>query len=290
MDLNLNISNKNAAIISIIIFVISLLAIFYILNKNKDNTKNEIVDMPYYLRGFFYKGRNFSHIIIISIILKLIKNNNISLEKSQYSTKSKKIHSNFIFKKLSEDNLDKFEEYLMDILFASKDEISTRELNSTRIKEPDYYNSLFTNFLDVLDEKLEELELKVNKSMNSASLSFLFAMLNLFSFLILIYNEFYISFINLALSALFFLIAFKMVNTFTKKGVYNYNYLKELEKSFNNFKISKSDVDFLTAFSFNINKSALKNLNSGNFDFYFQHDDFYKTIKTSLVGDHFLIK
>lgn len=291
MNLNLNISKFYATFISIGISLISIAIIFYIRNKNSDRTKDELVPMKYYLRGFFYKGRNYAHLFIISIILKLISNENITVEKSQYTTKSKKIHSNFIFKKINSMGLDEFEKYLFEILFSFGDEISTRSLNKARLDEPDYYNNLFTNFLDNLDESCVDLNLKINKSMNSASLSFFMAMINLFSFLILVYNHMYIGILNLIFSIIFFILAFKMVNTFTKKGIYNFNFLKNLEENYKNLDTNFKDEDFLTALSFNISGDILKKLNKNStFDFYFEYDDFYKTLKTALVGDHFLIK
>lgn len=294
MELKMNFSTTYFLLINILVFGLALL-MYYLLKKKGSKTYDDKVDLNYYEKAYIYKGPNFIYNSIIAIILRAHATGNIEIEKNYYKTKKSQKKVEFILKNLNSAGLDKGERKLFDILFSLGDgsSVSTRQMDKLRRTEADNYNKKFNDFIYFLEDEMVAKKLFTReKNTLKIFLSFVVFSILFFVGIVTVYNERFFGIINIVASLFFYA---SLITTFSKMTNLGNKKFRELEKVEEELKAGRGsrEEDFLLAIGFGLKYENIKNiyekLGDEAYEIYL-NEDFYKTFKTALVGDHLLVR
>lgn len=294
MELKMNFSTTYFFIINVLIFVLSFF-MFYLLNKKKTFETDKDVDLNYYEKAYLYKGPNFIYNPIIAMILKAKAHGNIEIEKNIYKNKKGEEKVEYILKKLSESGLSPAEKKLFETIFSlgNGDSISTRQMDKLRRTEADNYNKKFNEFIYFLEDEMLKKKL-FTKEKNTLKVFIAFVVFSILFFvgIVTVYNERFFGIASIVLSLFFYA---SLIKSFSKMTDLGNKKFRELEKVEEGLKAGRgsSEEDFLVGLGFGLKyenvKSICQKLDDKAYEIYLD-EDFYKTFKTALVGDHLLVR
>lgn len=294
MELKMNFSTTYFFIINILFFILSFF-MFYLLNKKKTYDSDKNVDLNYYEKAYLYKGPNFIYNPIIAMILKAKAHGNIEIEKNIYKNKRGEDKVEYILKKLKDSGLNLGEKKLFSTLFSldNGDSISTRQMDKLRRTEADNYNKKFNDFIYFLEDEMVKKKLYTReKNTLKIFLSFIVFSILFFVGIVTVYNERFFGIVSIVFSLFFYA---SLIKSFSKMTDLGNKKFRELEKVEEELKAGRgsSEEDFLLALGFGLKyenvKSIHQKLDDKAYEIYLD-EDFYKTFKTALVGDHFLVR
>lgn len=294
MELKMNFSTTYFLLINILVFGLALL-MYYLLKKKGYKTYDDKVDLNYYEKAYIYKGPNFIYNSIIAIILRAHATRNIEIEKNYYKTKKDQDKVEFILKNLNSSGLDKGERKLFDILFSLGDgsSVSTRQMDKLRRTEADNYNKKFNDFIYFLEDEMVAKKLfSREKNTLKIFLSFVVFSILFFVGIVTVYNQRFFGIASIVASIFFYA---SLITTFSKMTDLGNKKFRELEKVEEELKAGRGSTedDLLLALGFGLKYENIKNiyekLGDEAYEIYLD-EDFYKTFKTALVGDHLLVR
>ena len=294
MELKMNFSTTYFLLINILVFGLALL-MYYLLKKKGSKTYDDRVDLNYYEDSYLYKGPNFIYNSIIAMILRAQASGNIKIEKNYYKTKKDQDKVEFILKNLNASGLDKGERKLFEILFSLGDgsSVSTRQMDKLRRTEADNYNKKFTDFIYFLEDEMVTKKLFTReKNTLKIFLSFVVFSILFFVGIVTVYNERFFGIASIVASLFFYA---SLISTFSKMTDLGNKKFRELEKVEEELKSGRgtSEDDLLLALGLGLKYENIKNiyekLGDEAYEIYLDQD-FYKTFKTALVGDHLLVR
>ncbi len=299
MELKMNLSSTYFLTINILLILLSLFMAYLLAKKKEGPAKDRDLDLKYYEKGYLYKGPNFIYNTIIAMIVKVIGEGHVVIEKNFYTTKAGEEKISFKLKNLREDGLDPGEKKLFDTLFSfGEGEISTRTLDKMRRREPDNYNKKFNDFIYYLEEEMVAKKLFTReKKTLKILLSFVVFSLLFFVGIVTVYNEKFFGIISIVLALVFYA---RLITTFSKMTELGNKKYKELEKVEEELLKSLGDEkeDFLLAIAFGLKTEniraiyeniVVKDSEIRDWQILFEKD-FYKNFKVALVGDHLLVR
>lgn len=299
MDFKMNLSSTYFLAINIILILLSFAMAKLLLKKKNSAKKEKEIDLKYYEKGYLYKGGNFIYNTIIAMILKTIADGKIEIQENFYKTKAGEEKKEYVLKNLKQENLDKGEQKLFDILFSfGEGEISTRNLDKIRRREPDNYNKKFNDFIYYLeDEMVAKKLLTREKKTAKILLSFVIFSLLFFVGIITVYNEKYFGIASIILALIFYA---SLITSFSKMTSLGEKKFRELEKVEEELKTCerRCEEDLLLAIAFCLKMENIRaiyeefieeNPQRKGYDIFFEKD-FYKSFKVALVGDHLLVR
>ena len=294
MELKTNFSTTYFFIINVLIFVLSFF-MFYLLNKKKTYESGKDVDLNYYEKAYLYKGPNFIYNPIIAMILKAKAHGNIEIEKNIYKNKRGEDKVEYILKELKDSGLSLGEKKLFETLFSlgHGDSISTRQMDKLRRTEADNYNKKFNDFIYFLEDEMVKKKL-FTKEKNTLKIFLSFVVFSILFFvgIVTVYNERFFGIVSIVFSLFFYA---SLIKSFSKMTDLGNKKFRELEKVEEELKAGRgsSEEDFLLALGFGLRyenvKSICQKLDNKAYEIYLD-EDFYKTFKTALVGDHLLVR
>lgn len=299
MELKMNLSSTYFLTINILLILLSLF-MAYILSKKKEGpAKDRDLDLKYYEKGYLYKGPNFIYNTIIAMIVKVIGEGHVEIEKNYYNTKSGEKKISFNLKNLRAEVLDAGEKKLFDTLFSfGEGEISTRTLDKMRRREPDNYNKKFNDFIYYLEEEMvaKKLFTKEKKTLKIL-LSFVVFSLLFFVGIVTVYNEKFFGIISIVLALVFYA---RLITTFSKMTELGNKKYRELEKVEEKLLkgLGDEEEDFLLAIAFGLKAENIRAIYENiivkdpeirDWQIFFEKD-FYKNFKVALVGEHLLVR
>lgn len=294
MELKMNFSTTYFLLINILVFGLSLI-MYYLLKKKGSKTYDDNVDLNYYEKAYLYKGPNFIYTSIIAMLLKAKASDNVEIEKNYYKTKKGQDKIEFILKNLNSAGLDKGERKLFEILFSLGDgsSVSTRQMDRMRRTEADNYNKKFNDFIYFLEDEMVAKKLFTReKNTLKIFLSFVVFSILFFVGIMTVYNERFFGIASIVASLFFYA---SLITTFSKMTDLGKEKFKELEKVEEELKAGRgtSEDDLLLAIGLGLKYENIKNiykkLGDEAYEIYLD-EDFYKTFKTALVGDHLLVR
>ena len=299
MELKMNLSSTYFLTINILLIVLSLFMAYLLAKKKEGPAKDGDLDLKYYEKGYLYKGPNFIYNTIIAMIVKVIGEGHVEIEKNFYTTKSGEEKISFKLKNLKAEGLDAGEKKLFDTLFSfGEGEISTRTLDKMRRREPDNYNKKFNDFLYFLEEKMVAKKLFTReKKTLKILLSFVVFSLLFFVGIVTVYNEKFFGIISIVLALVFYA---RLITTFSKMTELGNKKYRELEKVEEELLKGLGDEkeDFLLAIAFGLKAENIRAIYENiivkdpeirDWQIFFEKD-FYKNFKVALVGDHLLVR
>lgn len=294
MELKMNFSTTYFLLINILVFCLSLL-MYYLLKKKGARTYEEKLDLNYYEKAYLYKGPNFIYNSIIAMILKAKAAGNIEIEKNYYKTKKGQDKVEFILKNLNTSGLDKGERKLLEILFSLEDgaSVPTRQMDKLRRTEADNYNKKFNDFIYFLEDEMVAKKLFTReKNTLKIFLSFVVFSILFFVGIVTVYNQRFFGIASIVASLFFYA---SLITTFSKMTDLGNKKLRELEKVEEELKAGRgsTEEDLLLALGLGLKYENIKNIYKKLGDEAYEiflDKDFYKTFKTSLVGDHLLVR
>lgn len=299
MELKMNLSSAYFLTINILLILLSLFMAYLLAKKKESPAKDRDLDLKYYEKGYLYKGPNFIYNTIIAMIVKVIGEGHVEIEKNYYNTKSGEKKISFNLKNLRAEVLDAGEKKLFDTLFSfGEGEISTRTLDKMRRREPDNYNKKFNDFIYYLEEEMvaKKLFTKEKKTLKIL-LSFVVFSLLFFVGIVTVYNEKFFGIISIVLALVFYA---RLITTFSKMTELGNKKYRELEKVEEELLkgLGDEEEDFLLAIAFGLKAEniraiyeniVVKNPEIRDWQIFFEKD-FYKNFKVALVGDHLLVR
>lgn len=294
MELKMNFSTTYFFIINVLIFVLSFF-MFYLLNKKKAFESDDDVALNYYEKAYLYKGPNFIYNPIIAMILRAKAHGNIEIEKNIYKNKRGEEKVEYILKNLKELGLSLGEKKLFETLFSLGNgaSISTRQMDKLRRTEADNYNKKFNDFIYFLEDEMIKKKLYTReKNTFKIFIAFIVYSILFFVGIVTVYNERFFGIASIVLSLFFYA---SLIKSFTKMTDLGNKKFRELEKIEEGLKSGRgeSEEDFLAALGFGlkyeITKDICQKLHDKKYETYLD-EDFYKTFKTALVGDHLLVR
>lgn len=299
MELKMNLSSTYFLTINILLILLSLFMAYLLAKKKEGPAKDRDLDLKYYQKGYLYKGPNFIYNTIIAMIVKVIGEGHVEIEKNFYTTKAGEKKISFNLKNLRAEGLDDGEKKLFDTLFSFGDgEISTRTLDKMRRREPDNYNKKFNDFIYYLEEEMvaKKLFTKEKKTLKIL-LSFLVFSLLFFVGVVTVYNEKFFGIASIVLALVFYA---RLITTFSKMTELGNKKYRELEKVEEELLkgLGDEEEDFLLAIAFGLKAEnirviyeniVVKDPEIRNWQIFFEKD-FYKNFKVALVGDHLLVR
>jgi len=294
MELKMNFSTTYFLLINILVFGLAFL-MYYLLKKKGSKTYDNKVDLNYYEKAYIYKGPNFIYNSIIAMILRAHASGNIKIEKNYYKTKKGQDKVEFILKNLNVSGLDKGERKLFEILFSLGDgeSISTRQMDRMRRTEADNYNKKFNDFIYFLEDEMVAKKLfSREKNTLKIFLSFVVFSILFFVGIVTVYNQRFFGIASIVASLFFYA---SLITTFSKMTDLGNKKFRELEKVEEELKARRgtSEDDLLLALGLGLKYENIKNiyekLGDESYKIYLD-EDFYKTFKTALVGDHLLVR
>lgn len=294
MELKMNFSTTYFLLINILVFDLSLI-MYYLLKKKGAKTYEEKLDLNYYEKAYLYKGPNFIYNSIIAMILRAQASGNIEIEKNYYKTKKDQDKVEFILKNLNSSKLNKGERKLFEILFSLGDgsSVSTRKMDKLRRTEADNYNKKFNDFIYFLEDEMVAKKLFTReKNTLKIFLSFVIFSILFFVGIMTVYNERFFGIASIVASLFFYA---SLITTFSKMTDLGNKKFRELEKVEEELKAGRgtSEDDLLLALGLGLKYDNIKNiykkLGDEAYEIYLD-EDFYKTFKTALVGDHLLVR
>ena len=299
MELKMNLSSTYFLTINILLIALSLFMAYLLAKKKEGPAKDRDLNLKYYHKGYLYKGPNFIYNTIISMIVKVIGEGHVEIEKNYYTTKAGEEKISFKLKNLRAEGLDDGEKKLFDTLFSfGEEEISTRTLDKMRRREPDNYNKKFNDFIYYLEEKMVAKKLFTReKKTLKILLSFVVFSLLFFVGIVTVYNEKFFGIISIVLALVFYA---RLITTFSKMTELGNKKYRELEKVEEELLKSLGDEkeDFLLAIAFGLKTENIRAIYENivvkdpeirDWQIFFEKD-FYKNFKVALVGDHLLVR
>lgn len=299
MELKMNLSSTYFLTINILLILLSLFMAYLLAKKKEGPAKDRDLNLKYYEKGYLYKGPNFIYNTIISMIVKVIGEGHVEIEKNYYTTKSGEEKISFKLKNLRAEGLDPGEKKLFDTLFSfGEGEISTRTLDKMRRREPDNYNKKFNDFIYYLEEEMVAKKLFTReKKTLKILLSFVVFSLLFFVGIVTVYNEKFFGIISIVLALVFYA---RLITTFSKMTELGNKKYRELEKVEEELLKGLGDEkeDFLLAIAFGLKAENIKAIYENiivkdpeirDWQIFFEKD-FYKNFKVALVGDHLLVR
>lgn len=299
MELKMNLSSTYFLTINILFIVLSLFMAYLLAKKKEGPGKDGDLDLKYYEKGYLYKGPNFIYNTIIAMIVKVIGEGSVEIEKNFYTTKSGEEKISFNLKNLRAEGLDAGEKKLFDTLFSFGDgEISTRTLDKMRRREPDNYNKKFNDFIYYLEEEMVAKKLFTReKKTLKILLSFVVFSLLFFVGIVTVYNEKFFGIISIVLALVFYA---RLITTFSKMTELGNKKYRELEKVEEELLkgLENEKEDFLLAIAFGLKAENIMAIYENIIVKYpeirdwqiFFEKDFYKNFKVALVGEHLLVR
>lgn len=294
MELKMNFSTTYFLLINILALAMSIF-MYYLVRKKKSQSFENKVDLNYYEKSYLYKGPNFIHNSIIAMLLKAKASDNIEIEKNYYKTKKGQEKVEFILKNLNSAGLDKEERKLFEILFSLGDgsSVSTRQMDRMRRTEADNYYKKFNDFINFLEDEMVAKKLFTReKNTLKIFLSFVVFSILFFVGIVTVYNERFFGIASIVASLFFYA---SLITTFSKMTNLGKEKFRELEKVEEELKAGRglTEDDLLLAIGLGLKIEIIENiykkLNDEAYEIYLD-EDFYKTIKTALVGDHLLVR
>lgn len=294
MELKMNFSTTYFLLINILALDMSIF-MYYLVRKKKSQSFENKVDLNYYEKSYLYKGPNFIYNSIIAMLLKAKASDNVEIEKNYYKTKKGQEKVEFILKNLNSAGLDKGERKLFEILFSLGDgsSVSTRQMDKLRRTEADNYNKKFNDFIYFLEDEMVAKKLFTReKNTLKIFLSFLVFSVLFFVGIVTVYNERFFGIASIVASLFFYA---SLITTFSKMTDLGNKKFRELEKIEEELKAGRgtSEDDLLLALGLGLKYENIKNiyekLGDEAYEIYLD-EDFYKTFKTALVGDHLLVR
>ena len=299
MELKMNLSSTYFLTINILLIVLSLFMAYLLAKKKEGPAKYRDLDLKYYEKGYLYKGPNFIYNTIIAMIVKVIGEGHVEIEKNYYTTKSGEEKISFNLKNLRAEGLDAGEKKLFDTLFSfGEGEISTRTLDKMRRREPDNYNKKFNDFIYYLEEEMVAKKLFTReKKTLKILLSFVVFSLLFFVGIVTVYNEKFFGIISIVLALVFYA---RLITTFSKMTELGNKKYRELEKVEEELLkgLGDKEEDFLLAIAFGLKAENIRVIYENiivkdpeirDWQIFFEKD-FYKNFKVALVGDHLLVR
>ena len=299
MELKMNLSSTYFLTINILLLVLSLFMAYLLAKKKEGPAKYRDLDLKYYEKGYLYKGPNFIYNTIIAMIVKVIGEGHVEIEKNFYTTKSGEEKISFKLKNLRAEGLDDGEKKLFDTLFSFGDgEISTRTLDKMRRREPDNYNKKFNDFIYYLEEEMVAKKLFTReKKTLKILLSFVVFSLLFFVGIVTVYNEKFFGIISIVLALVFYA---RLITTFSKMTELGNKKYRELEKVEEELLkgLGDEEEDFLLAIAFGLKMENIRAIYENiivkdpeirDWQIFFEKD-FYKNFKVALVGGHLLVR
>lgn len=299
MELKMNLSSTYFLTINILLLVLSLFMAYLLAKKKEGPAKDRDLDLKYYEKGYLYKGPNFIYNTIIAMIVKVIGEGHVEIEKIFYTTKSGEEKISFKLKNLRADGLDAGEKKLFDTLFSfGEGEISTRTLDKMRRREPDNYNKKFNDFIYYLEEEMVAKKLFTReKKTLKILLSFVVFSLLFFVGIVTVYNEKFFGIASIVLALVFYA---RLITSFSKMTELGNKKYRELEKVEEELLKGLGDEkeDFLLAIAFGLKAENIRAIYENilvkdpeirDWQIFFEKD-FYKNFKVALVGDHLLVR
>ncbi len=268
---------------------------YYLLKKKGSKTHEEKLDLNYYEKAYLYKGPNFIYNSIIAMLLKAKASDNVEIEKNYYKAKKGEEKVEFILKNLNSAGLDKGERKLFEILFSLGDgsSVSTRQMDKLRRTEADNYNKKFNDFIYFLEDEMVAKKLFTReKNTLKIFLSFVVFSVLFFVGIVTVYNERFFGIASIVASLFFYA---SLITTFSKMTNLGNKKFRELEKVEEELKAGRgtSEDDLLLSIGLGLKYENIKNiyekLGDEAYEIYLDQD-FYKTFKTALVGDHLLVR
>ena len=294
MELKMNFSTTYFLIINILVFGLSLL-MYYLLKKKGSKTYEEKLDLNYYEKAYLYKGPNFIYNSIIAMILRAKASDNVEIEKNYYKTKKGQDKVEYILKNFNSSGLDKGERKLFEILFSLGDgsSVSTRQMDKLRRTEADNYNKKFNDFIYFLEDGMVAKKL-FTRERNTLKIFLSFVVFSILFFvgIVTVYNERFFGIASIVASLFFYA---SLISTFSKMTDLGNKKFRELEKVEEELKAGRgsTEEDLLLALGLGLKYENIKNtyekLGDEAYEIYLD-EDFYKTFKTALVGDHLLVR
>ena len=299
MELKMNLSSAYFLTINILLILLSLFMAYLLAKKKEGPAKDRDLDLKYYEKGYLYKGPNFIYNTIIAMIVKVIGEGHVEIEKNYYTTKSGEEKISFNLKNLRAEGLDDGEKKLFDTLFSFGDgEITTRTLDKMRRREPDNYNKKFNDFIYYLEEEMvaKKLFTKEKKTLKIL-LSFVVFSLLFFVGIVTVYNEKFFGIISIVLALVFYA---RLITTFSKMTELGNKKYRELEKVEEELLkgLGDEEEDFLLAIAFGLKAENIRAIYENiivkdpeirDWQIFFEKD-FYKNFKVALVGEHLLVR
>lgn len=299
MELKMNLSSTYFLTINILLILLSLFMAYLLAKKKEGPAKDRDLDLKYYEKGYLYKGPNFIYNTIIAMIVKVIGEGHVEIEKNYYTTKSGEEKISFNLKNLRAEGLADGEKKLFDTLFSFGDgEISTRTLDKMRKREPDNYNKKFNDFIYYLEEEMVAKKLFTReKKTLKILLSFVVFSLLFFVGIVTVYNEKFFGVISIVLALVFYA---RLITSFSKMTELGNKKYRELEKVEEKLLKGLGDEkeDFLLAIAFGLKAKNIRAIYENivvkdpeirDWQIFFEKD-FYKNFKVALVGDHLLVR
>lgn len=299
MELKMNLSSTYFLTINILFIALSLFMAYLLAKKKEDPAKDRDLDLKYYEKGYLYKGPNFIYNTIIAMIVKVIGEGHVEIEKNFYTTKSGEEKISFNLKNLRAEGLDPGEKKLFDTIFSfGEGEISTRTLDKMRRREPDNYNKKFNAFIYYLEEKMVAKKLFTReKKTLKILLSFVVFSLLFFVGIVTVYNEKFFGIISIVLALVFYA---RLITTFSKMTELGNKKYRELEKVEEELLkgLGDEEEDFLLAIAFGLKAENIRAIYENivvkdpeirDWQIFFEKD-FYKNFKVALVGEHLLVR
>ena len=299
MDFKMNLSSTYFLTINILLILLSLFMAYLLAKKKEGPAKDRDLDLKYYEKGYLYKGPNFIYNTIIAMIVKVIGEGHVEIEKNFYTTKAGEEKISYSLKNLRAEGLDDGEKKLFDTLFSfGEGEISTRTLDKMRRREPDNYNKKFNNFIYYLEEEMVAKKLFTReKKTLKILLSFVVFSLLFFVGIVTVYNEKFFGVISIVLALVFYA---GLITTFSKMTELGNKKYKELEKVEEELLkgLGDEEEDFLLAIAFGLKAENIRAIYENiivkdpeirDWQIFFEKD-FYKNFKVALVGDHLLVR
>lgn len=259
MELKMNLSSTYFLTINILLILLSLFMAYLLAKKKEVPAKDRDLDLKYYEKGYLYKGPNFIYNTIIAMIVKVIGEGHVEIEKNYYNTKSGEKKISFNLKNLKAEVLDAGEKKLFDTLFSfGEGEISTRTLDKMRRREPDNYNKKFNDFIYYLEEEMvaKKLFTKEKKTLKIL-LSFVVFSLLFFVGIVTVYNEKFFGIISIVLALVFYA---RLITTFSKMTELGNKKYRELEKVEEELLkgLGDEEEDFLLAIAFGLKTENIR--------------------------------
>ena len=299
MELKMNLSSTYFLTINILLIALSLFMAYLLAKKKEGPAKDRDLDLKYYEKGYLYKGPNFIYNTIIAMIVKVIGEGHVEIEKNYYTTKSGEEKISFNLKNLRSEGLDAGEKKLFDTLFSfGEGEISTRTLDKMRRREPDNYNKKFNDFIYYLEEEMVAKKLFTReKKTLKILLSFVVFSLLFFVGIVTVYNEKFFGIASIVLALVFYA---RLITTFSKMTELGNKKYRELEKVEEELLkgLGDEEEDFLLAIAFGLKTENIRAIYENiivkdpeirDWQIFFEKD-FYKNFKVALVGDHLLVR
>lgn len=299
MELKMNLSSTYFLTINILLLVLSLFMAYLLAKKKEGPAKDRELDLKYYEKGYLYKGPNFIYNTIIAMIVKVIGEGHVEIEKNFYTTKAGEEKISFNLKNLRAEGLDPGEKKLFDTLFSfGEGEISARTLDKMRRREPDNYNKKFNDFIYYLEEKMVAKKLFTReKKTLKILLSFVVFSLLFFVGIVTVYNEKFFGIISIVLALVFYARLITSFSKMTELGNKKYRELEKVEEELLKG-LGGEKEDFLLAIAFGLKAENIRAIYENivvkdpeirDWQIFFEKD-FYKNFKVALVGEHLLVR